>query len=612
MQILKTKKAWIFTSLLLIVLTHLPTSWSGLHYDDFLLWGQLQGSQPLADKGFKLTDPQRPLANKLGDAFHFYSESKGTVQFYREYGSLPWWSSEKATMNPLRPVAAFTHYLDFAVFDSNELWIGMINLVSILLLWVSAYLLFFRLHPSVPLACLAAFLVTIDFSVTANFHWLAARNSYIATALGAFALLSFIRWREDERLLWLISSVCIYTIGLLTAEASIALLAYLGAYALFKDKKGWFWGGLSTLPFVLITVGWRLSYNSLGLGADHIGLYADPGNDLTAFFYQLFTVFPSIALSLIVGSDELTANFNPEIRHLVAMGAWAVVILLIFPIRRLLLADKNVRFMFVGSIVSIVPFATLLITSSRSATFSALGFFYILAVWLVSLWNESGRFKFRRVLAVIVAGWHLALPALVAVFVSIKLVSVSMLEDTLYKAVDSSTTGDPGRAIVLVNHPVPTHFFYLPFTWEYYGRHLPNRLNALAPGLSTITVERLSKVEFMVVSKGPMAVNHKVKLDGSDGKIMHQAFAYQLLEGLFTSPKQRYSVDGAWFAGDLKVTPIDIVDGVPVSVRVKFDTAGDPDGMAWVYYDWEERMYHSMKVLDVGEKITIPGPFDIL
>ncbi len=608
MQFLFAKpKTWLSLSFVLVLLAHLPSPRFDLHYDDYLLWAQLKGNQSLAEKGFTLAAPAIPLAEKIFNAFHFYSAKDGTVAAYRDYGNLPWWSSETALMNPLRPVAAFTHWLDFAVLDASPLLLGASNLLALLVLWAGACLLFLQLSRSVPLASLAALMLAVDFSVTANLHWLAARNSYLATGIGLFALLCFIRSREQDSGRWLGGAIVLYLLGLLTAEASIALLAYLGAYAVCMDRRGWLKGSLALLPFLLVTVLWRVFYNRFGFGADNIALYADPGRGLLEFAGQLLEVFPVTALSLLLGSDEFLSNFSPDVRARIALAAWAVIFLLVLPVRRLLQDDPRIRFMLLGSLVAIVPFATLQITSSRSTTFSAIGFFYVLAVWLGALWARRGRFNGQRVLALAVGGWHLALPLAMGLMISARLVSVSMQQDSLHEFLPTLVHADPQRPLVVVNAPVPSSLFYLPFTLAYHQQPLPSQLNALAPGLKAVSVERQDRHTFIVSSPEGLPVHNEVRLAGSDGKVLHPVFSYQLLQGLITSPDQHFSPGQTLTAGNLRITPLEMKGEVPVSVRIEF-VSGDPDRMTWLYHDWADNRYHVMNPLVVGGKITLAGP----
>lgn len=609
MQFVSTRThAGFVVCFILLLLTHLPWSGVDLNADDYLLWGQLKGDSVLADKGFSLSDPSRPLGSRALDAFHFYSEKKGTVQAYRDYGNLPWWSSEHALMNPLRPIAALGHWLDFVVFDGNPLLINCLNLFCMAVFWCGSYLLFLRLSRSVSVASIASLLLVMDFSITANFHWLAARNSYMATALAVFSVFFYMRWREERSLISGISAWLLYVAGLLTAEASIALLAYLGAYALTMEKRGWRNGMLSLVPFLAVTVVWRVAYNINGYGADNIGLYADPGRGLMAFVGQLVLVFPAIVLSMMTGADELLANLNPDIRNILSLVSWLVIFALVIPVRHLLKRDNRIRFMFLGSVVAVVPFVTLMITSSRSATFSAIGFFYVLAVWLRSLWVNKGKFYWQRILAASIAAWHLFLPMLMGLLISAHLVSVSMLEDGLFKALSTGADKDPSRPLVLINHPVPTQFFYLPYTWAFHERPLPARINALAPGLSEFTLERVGERQFIVSSAEGLPVNQRVSLPGANGKFMHPVFAFQMLQGLVTSISQKYEVGSSLTAGNMKITPLKMAGNVPASVEVEFVSA-DPDQMSWIVYDWKDSLYHSIAVPAIGEKLIIAGPF---
>ena len=108
-------RAGLFIVLLAALLTHLPTSFGSFSTDDYLIRANTVGDAALYSHGFAKADPDKPLWRSLLDGFHFYTPDAGTLAAYREYGNLPWWTADRATMNPFRPVAAFTHWLDFQI-----------------------------------------------------------------------------------------------------------------------------------------------------------------------------------------------------------------------------------------------------------------------------------------------------------------------------------------------------------------------------------------------------------------------------------------------------------------------------------------------------------------
>lgn len=608
---LSSSRSAVLLSILTVVLSHLPGAQSMLFTDDFMIRSQVLGSDRLVDLGLTTASPSQSLVERISHAFHFYSYKDGTTQLFRDYGSLPWWSSEQALMHPFRPIAAFTHWIDFAVFDGAPFMIGVLNLGGILLLWFSVFLLARHLSGSINLACVVAALLTFDFSLWQSFLWLAARNVYLAVALGTLCLYTYIRWRESGRQLWGGLSLLLFLLSLFTAEGAIAVLGYLGAYALIVDRRGWFWGGIALIPFVAIMVTWRVFYNKYGFGSENIGLYVDPGRSTVDFFWQLFLVFPCIVTSLITGADALVSSFAPEVRNVVRGLAWVVTLASVLLIRGYLRSDKVVRFLFLGSVIAVIPHATLLSAGNRSGAFVAIGFFYIFAIWLRGLWRKGRQLQSYRLLCVGVAGWHLFLPAVIALLYSVGLASD---EYPGIKLSNISPDQPEGMApsLVVVNSPMAYKLFYLPYEFDFLSQSLPESINALAPGLTSLSIKRVSERVFLVNSHGPLVVNHEVPMTGESRPLsfFNPLFSHQLLQGLVTTPNQKYTKGEARYAGKIRVTPLRTDAGVPDSVEVVFEGDESPDSMTWARYDWTLDDYVRMPVPEVGDVLYLPGPFE--
>lgn len=603
---------WGVCSACLILFMHWPFDAVPLTTDDYLISTSLQGNSILAEKGFSLADPARAWTSQIADAFHFFSASRGTTETYREYGNLVWWSSSDGLMNPFRPMAAMTHWLDFNVLDADPLLLRVHSLVYLLLMWGAAALLYRRfLDPMIALLG-AAFLV-FDFSVSMNFEWLAARNSYMAVGWGLLTVFTFSQWRSGAGILRLLCSLLLYVAALLTAEASIAILGYLGAYALTMDKKGWFKGCLAVIPYLLITLIWRVAYSGAGYGADNIGLYADPGRGLLQFLEQLVLVYPCIVASIITGFDGMISPFSPSMQWAVRGVAWATTLLSLYCVKDLLRDKPVIRFMLIGSALAAIPHASLLSAGSRSGTFVAIGFFFVLAVWVNGLWQRRAESMALRMLTLLIVTWHLCMPVLLGSAKNYLSTHQAPAEQTAYSSVVMPLNTEP-RSLVTVNHPWSAKLFYLPFEWVNQGLALPLSVNALSPGLSRLEISRISQRSFVVRSFGEMAVDHEVDIrtDSPKGQPwVHTAYIYQMLQGLVTSPKQHYEIGMIFLSGNMQVKILALKNGKPTKVQVDFVGDESPDHMAWQWFDWQGEEFKSMPVPKIGDSVEIPGPFDI-
>jgi hypothetical protein len=65
-------------------------------------------------------------------------------------------------------------------------------------------------------------------------------------------------------------------LALLASEMGLVTFAYLFAYLLVLDRDKWLGRVKRIVPFVLITVVWRLTYTGLGYGANRAARGGDP------------------------------------------------------------------------------------------------------------------------------------------------------------------------------------------------------------------------------------------------------------------------------------------------------------------------------------------------
>lgn len=333
---------------------------------------------------------------------------------------------------------------------------------------------------------------------------------------------------------------------------------------------------------------------------------------MAEFVEQLLLVFPCIVASLIVGLDSLTSPFNQDMRFGIRLLAWCVTLFGLYLVRGVLANNRTARFMLLGSVLAVIPHASLLSAGSRSATFVALGFFFVMSLWLKTLWDTRLQQKRRKWWVLAITSWHLFIPALAMAMISAGVATTAQYKDQLVDAVDAVQAA-PESSLVVVNPPVPTKLFYLPFEWDYLGRALPDTINALAPGMTSLSLTRVSDRHFLLSSHGQqLALNQDVNLLPPDQyKLMHTVFSYQLLQGLFTSPKQAYSVAESWESGKMRVTPVDLNRGIPETVRIDFYAEESPDQMRWVFYDWKTKAFKPMSPPQVGETYHFDGPFDL-
>lgn len=597
--------------LLAAVLTRIPTPFSQLSADDFLMRARIAGDAQLFAAGFTRAEPSKPFLQQLGDAFHFYTPESGTRDFYQNYGNLPWWSSDEAKMVPWRPLSAFTHWVDFQIAPDSFSVQALHTLLYVLVMAFAVYRLFWRLSPNPGVAVLASLLLTVDISHLMNFSWIAARNVFIATALGCFALERFLAWREGNQKA-LFVSLALFLAGLLSAENSLSILAYMGAFALLVEKGSLLRKGLLIMPYLVVLVAWRLVYNMLGYGADGISLYQDPGSDLAGFLETLFKVMPIILASMITTLDGVVSTMSPELRTWFAVISALILVGCLRLIWPLVKRDPYVRFMLLGSVLAAVPASALLTGGPRASVFSSIGFFWLLAMWLQDLAETRG-WRVRRFLFIGVLGLHLALPTLIGFLTTSQLLPVVYVDDGRFSSVERQIrAAGTQSSLVIVNSPFPNKEFYAPFEWKYSHGILLRSLNMLAPGMVTIELTRVSDRLFELNAPAGLPLHHLHEVKGLKGQhpLTSSVYSGQILQTLMTSSEESVHKGDRRNAGDMRITVQEMNEDRPSRLRIEFEGAVTPDQMVWQYYDWKDRDYKAMPVPAIGKTVRFPGPFD--
>ena len=574
-----------------------------------MIWATVSGSEELHDLGFATVDPERSMLQKLSDAFHFFNKSKGTTEFQLAYGNLPWWASEDATMQPFRPLAAFTHWIDFNVFERNGTLIHLHSLLYFVLFAFAGILFYSRLTQDKWVPIVAVLLLTFDgSSAIANFSWLAARNSYMAVAFGLLSIYCHIGWREQKGPLHGLFSLLFLGLAILSAEAGIATFGYLLSYALVADRSGWKKGLLYLLPAVLLILAWRGGYSASGFGASGIGLYLDPARDLGKFITQLFGIYPIIFLSQITGYDAFVSSVPVDWRIPVQVFAWIVFILLVALFKNVFRANRFALAMYLGALFAAIPHASLINVGSRSGTFVAIGFFFVFATWLLALFRD-GATKKSRLLGSMILGYHILIPAIILSVVSFRLLDINYVSDQLYENSVSQMEENGASSLVIINPPIPAGVFYIPYRWAFNGFTVPDQIHALAPGLTTMSLKRETQNRFLLESSHGFVLNQNVEFsDRQGGQTPSSYHVHRMVQGLMTSPERQYRVGETIDRSGMLVTIASVNKGTPDKIVVEFYDE-NPDKKIWQYYDYEERVYKPFGQLAIGEQRLIKGPF---
>lgn len=608
-------RAFPFLFVAFLVIWLLPRRDFQLNADDYLIRAAVNGSNHFGHLGPE--GANHSLWQRISNTFHFFSGELGTTQRLKEYGALPWWTDDAALVRMFRPLAGFSHWIDFQVLGGNPWLLQVHSLLWFLLMAMCSWWLY-RKHFGVSYtSALAASMFVIDLNHLSNFAWLAGRNAYMAALFGICAIALHSDWRGHRRQRSAVLSCAAILAAMLCAEAGVAALAYLLAYALILDRGGPIRGLLAILPAAAVVVTCRFLAQEVGFGAANVGLYLDPLRSPLAFIGSVTANGPvllvSAATAISSSLPSMSDSAATEFRWINA--AIALVILLILqPVAR---RDRAAAFFAVGALLAVVPYCALASNTSRSTTFVAVGFFGALAA-CVRRWLAGER-KGIAALAGLVATtvvicWHVLVPA--AAGVAHSLTAMRPAKPTPPGDLKYSLVGASGQGIVYLNYPSAVNAMFLPFTWDAEGIAMPAAIYQLTPGLNSYTVERTSGHGYVARSDSIFVLNQNVPLTSASASASaapprrSPLYAMRATQAFVTNPERRYAEGQTIKAGAMTITIARVVDGMPQELRVEFDSTVDPDRLAWRLWNWKTFQLESVPPPAIGTSLRVLNAWD--
>jgi hypothetical protein len=624
---------WPGVLALAALLVSLPVLRTGLLNDDYyhhaLFAGPSESLDRLARTGL-LPQGAGRLSTALSCQFATVDPQRNLKQL-KAYGALPWWTSDHLRVAFWRPVASFTHWVDYRLFPNS---LALMHLHS--LLWFAAVvfavsILYRRVgqlrisdgglricgtgsnpqseirHPKW-VAGLAALMYVLTDSSYFPTMWLANRNALISLFFGLLALILHDRHRTQGSRLDFAGALACLLLSLLSAEAGIATLAYLFAYEIVLRRERWP-GRLGALaPFVAVTLGWRVVYNILGYGATGGGFYIDPVREPLRYALAVLDRLPF----LLAGQwTSLPPEFCGMLSGAPKQLLWAALLLLTvglpavtWPILR---ENRRARFWLVGMYASAVPICAT-VPMSRALVFVAVGAFGLIAE-LAGNWRRIGgwmpKSAWRRAL---LSGLVIGLLVTHLPWAAIRRGMAPSVTARLERRMNKTMALHllwwwRGEDLVLVNAPNPAAFLYDPFRNACRGRLLPGGVRLLAPGFGALEVVRPQPQRLVVRALA------RSLLDCPSYEGLHFVLFYRAL----------CDVRGAGQplrAGQRIVLPRMTVEvlrvdesGLPVEAAFDFSVPLEDPSLQWIYWDWQRRDWAVFPVPPIGATVALAGPF---
>jgi hypothetical protein len=541
----------------LALLLGLPALDGGLALDDYVLRAKLVGEMPIPAG----SSPYLEL-------FRFLPGSAEVTRPLIVQGVLPWWIDPEVRGAFLRPLAAASHALDFALWPDSYLWHHLHSLLWCALAVLAVALLYRRVAGGAMAAAgLAGLMFAVDDAHYMPAAWLANRNAAMALAFGALAVMLHVAWRRRGGLHRLALALAAALAGLLSGELALGAVAYIAAYQIALDPLPWPRRLAGLAPQVALVLAWGAVYTALGFGSGGSGMYVDPLREPLHFLQVMATRIPALMLAqwTQLSSDGLMVL--PQAAHLGYAAAGLALLaglgLLFAPLLR---ERAEARFWALGMLLSTVPVCGV-IPMDRLLLFPGVGAFGLLACQLDRLgWLGSGEVVrpggLRRwsLKALVVIHALLVLPVLPLRIVAFQHLEELADQEALTLPSDRRVAG---QTFVFVNAYEIT-YIYTPLVRRAHGLVLPGGWTALAQVMTDLEISRPDRRSLVISPQGGyMAIPGERLLRGPQ-RPFH--------------PGQRISTR-AHEAEVLRVTP----DGRPAEVRFDFRVPLEHPSLRWFH-----------------------------
>ena len=488
----------------------------------------------------------------------------------------------------------------------NLLWFGAVI--------VGVTLLYRRMLQPARIAGLAALFYALDDGYYGAVSSLAARNAILSLFFGILALLAHDRWRQRRSAVSGVVFVLCFLLALLSAEAGIATMAYLVAYALFLDRGKWTQRALSLTPSLTVTVVWRFVYNSLGYGIRNCGLYVDPLREPVRFAASVITRGPILLLGQwgLPPTETYALLSTPfQLVHLLIASAFlAFALFMLLPLLR---KDRVAAFWGVGMLLSVVPACSANLPGGRHLVFVGVGTMGLVGQFIGGLFAREGWIPSSRTWRIPAWGLCLLLVALhvpAAVLGRLAMPKATAVGNNL-RASMLEVGSDPDledQNLAIVNSPSPFLFLYFPFERAKQAAPLPLSTRILAPAFAPLDVTRADENTLVISTQSSSLLSPEESLPWeTPGHAV-----YLLWRANETFRAKRFSVVGT---ERIALTDVAIEvsgfgeDGLPREVSFQFAVPLDDPSLRWLMWDWQTWSYAPFRLPAIGESVRIAGPF---
>lgn len=446
-----------------------------------------------------------PKDASLFGLFSFVNGDTTRNQLLRDLGLIPWWTYDGLKYAFWRPLTELTHWLDHQLWPRSAAMMHIHNMLWYLTLCITVLALYRKISGKTSGIFIGAALALYALDATHGFAvaWISNRNSLIAATLGMASFLAYLTHREDEsRKLYALSLVLLLA-SLLSAEAGVSTLAYLGAYALTLDKRGPIRGLLSVAPYGVVFISWWIIYKTLGFGAANAdGYYVDPTVNLVFYLEKLAERIPVLLASQFGFLPAEIYGFagKPIPAYIAACVVFLLIVAMI--LRPVFKNSTEARFWALGMAFALAPISSAL-PHDRNLIFVGIGASALMALLVTT----------KHTTHALQAGhkWKYATGTLIALnlYLGSALTPLTAYLPKIWNsqmqlaATELPVTEDiRNKNIILLGTPLAAALAITPLNY-FLGKQLPQRLWILSTDQDEFTLHRVTESRIDITKERP-------------------------------------------------------------------------------------------------------------
>jgi hypothetical protein len=600
---------WIVIVLSVAILLYAPFLFSGFFQDDYGF--RLQFSPDIYEK---YNIPAEVMQNNPLNLYGFSWDSSARFRIEQEHGFAPWWASDQIKTNFFRPLSSLTLAFDFSLYPNTPLLMHIHSLLWFCLLIVLTYQLYRSVSGSAVVAGISILLLVVDDVFSGPVGWISNRHAVVAMVFSVLCVWLYHQGVSKQKWSYVAGACGVYALALLGSEMGLVTFAYLFAYLLVLDRDKWLGRVKRIVPFVLITVVWRLAYTGLGYGATGTLLYIDPLLNPVDFITQLLTRYPVLLFST-VGPPmvDMLIAFSPQAIGVVAAVTLIPLGLLVLTVYPILKTHRTSAFWLLGMLAAIVPLVSG-IPQSRNLGLVSLGVMGLAGQLFVDVaTTRKTRLltTFQRILLKVVMPLILILYLVVSPLLVISNPATTRMsaEAQASAAEFGSSSELAAQHLYVINPPGAMSFMAGLFQRLFTDKPMPASINYLSSGFAPVTIERVDAQTIIVTPDDGYTPLPGPIVDDKTGMVTPVGLenVYRALDGFHYNPRNPMQVGQVVALSEVTVEVTEMTgDGRIAQAAFTFAHPLEDNRYVWLLWEEDTSTYKRVQMPLVGESRVYP------